>query len=134
MWHSGPLSLATNLTWQEARDRGADPIYYGKALPYLSDWEFFADLDLQLGSWRPGTTLIHQSPNYRDRYNQEINRAPARTLWHLALARVWKGGLGGKGRVATLTAEVLNVTDNQVYDVEGYPLPGRSVRLSLHWR
>jgi hypothetical protein len=35
------------------------------------------------------------------------------------------------GRLLTTTAEVVNLTDNTVYDVEGFPLPGRSFRLSL---
>ena len=122
----GPLDLAANVTWQEPRDAGGlDPTYEGKALPYLSDWDAFADLRWRLGAWRPGVTVFYQSENYRTRYNREVDRAPARTLVNLALA--WT-----RGR-ATVTGEVLNLTDNDVYDVEGYPLPGRSVRMAVRW-
>ncbi len=122
----GAVDLAANVTWQEPRDAGGlDPTYEGKALPYLSDWDAFVDLRWRLGAWRPGATLFYQSENYRTRYNRDVDRAPARTLLNLSLAFAW--------RRSTITGEVLNVTDNNVYDVEGYPLPGRSVRVALHW-
>jgi iron complex outermembrane receptor protein len=125
-WRQGPVDLTANLTWQDPRDAGGlDPTYEGKRLPYLSDREAFASLRWRLGAWRPGAAVIHQSENYRTRYNREIDRAPARTLLNLELAYAWAHG--------TITGEVLNLTDNDVYDVEGYPLPGRSVRLALHW-
>ncbi len=133
-WRHGPVDLAVNATWQRARDRGVeDPTYRDKALPYLSDREVFAELRWRLGAWRPAVALAYESANFRDRYNLESNRAPARTLWNVALARELRGGVWGRGRMATITAEVLNLTGNQIHDIEGYPLPGRSVRLSLHW-
>jgi iron complex outermembrane receptor protein len=130
----GPLSLSGAATWQKARDRGADPVYYDKALPYLSDWDVFATAAWRAGRWTPSAGVVFQSPNYRDRYNQEVHRAPQRMLLNLSLAHAWSDGLAGIGHETVLTCELLNVTDNDVYDVEGYPLPGRSVRLSLYWR
>ena len=131
----GPADLAANVTWQEARDDGGlDDTYQGKALPYLSDWEAYLDLRWRLGAWQPGVAVIYQSANYRTRYNREVDRAPARTLLNLVLRRTWDDGIWGRGRTATITGEILNLTDNDVYDVEGYPLPGRTVRLAFHWR
>lgn len=133
-WRRNRYDLVVNSTWQNARDRGGeDSTYLDKALPYLSDHECYGELRVRLGSWRPGAGFLWQSASYRDRYNLEANRAAARSLWNLSLARVLRGGVWGSGRAATLTAEVLNLTGNQIHDVEGYPLPGRSVRLSLHW-
>ena len=43
-------------------------------------------------------------------------------------------GLQIAARALGVTGEVINATNNQVYDVEGFPLPGRSYRLALHWR
>jgi iron complex outermembrane recepter protein len=135
IWRRGPADLSLQATWQQARDRGTiDTTYRDKALPYLSDHELYGDLRWRLGDWRPGVAVIHESANYRDRYNLEINKAPARTLWNLSLARVLRGGVWGRGRTATVTAEIVNLTGSQIHDVEGYPLPGRSVRLSCHWR
>jgi len=135
VWQHGPVDLSLNSTWQRARDRGElDTTYRGKALPFLSDHELHGGLSWRLGSWRPGVQVMHQSENYRDRYNLDLNRAPARTLWNLSLERVLHEGIWGRGRTATVTVEVLNLTDNRIYDVEGYPLPGRSLRLSWQWR
>ncbi len=129
------LALTANVTAQRARDRGPDPAYRGKALPYLPSLELFATISLDRDTgWVPTVTVQASSSNPRDRYNQPEQRAPARSLVHLALARTWRGGVWGAGRVATLTGEIMNVTDNTVTDVEGYPLPGRSVRVSLAWR
>jgi len=131
----GPLALDLALTWQEARDGGGvDPTYEGKGLPFLSDRTASADLQWQLGDWRPGIGYLYESENFRDRYNQPIHRAPARHLVNVALARRWRDGPAGAGHELVVTAEVLNLTDNDVYDMEGYPLPGRSARLSLHWQ
>ncbi len=134
VWRRGPVDLAVHSTWQKARDRGhEDHTYLGKALPYLSDHELYGEVRWLFGAWRPGVALIRQSANFRDRYNLELNRAPARTLWNLSLARVLRGGVWGQGRAATFTVELMNLTGNQIHDVEGFPLPGRSLRLSCHW-
>ena len=73
--------------------------------------------------------MFYRSENYRTRYNRDIDRAPARTLLGVALARTWTWD---RDHGATVTGEILNLTDNSVYDVEGYPLPGRSWRLAVH--
>lgn len=129
------VAFAGNVTHQDARDRGPDPTFADKELPYLPATEAQARLSLDRGSgWVPTVAVSHASSNPRDRYNQPEQRAPARTVLNLALARTWQGGLWGRDRQATATAEVVNVTDDDIYDVEGYPLPGRSFRVSLYWR
>jgi outer membrane receptor protein involved in Fe transport len=128
---AGGLSAAGSLTWQDARDRGDDPAYRGKRLPFLPQVEAHLRLEDTAGGWRPRLELSLLGDNYRDRYNVERERAPARTVIDVGLARVWR--LGDRS-VLTLTAEVVNLTDDDVYDVEGYPLPGRCYRLSLHVR
>ena len=55
-------------------------------------------------------------------------------LLGLSLARAFAGGVWGEGRRTTVTFEVINVTDQRLSDVEGYPLPGRAVSASLHWQ
>jgi outer membrane cobalamin receptor len=129
------VALSGSYTHQDARDRGPDPAYQGKELPYLPATEAYARLVVDRGTgWVPSLAVTHASSNRRDRYNQPEQRAPARTVISAALARTWQGGVWGRGRKATVTAEVVNLTANDVYDVEGYPLPGRSIRVSLHWR
>jgi len=123
-----------NVTWQDPRDAGLDPAYHGKELPFLPPLQAFARLSPAWGRWRPFVAVTYLSANYRDRYNHPIDRAPARTVANLGLSYQWIGGLGGRRRETTVTAEAINITGNDVYDVEGFPLPGRSYRLSLSWR
>lgn len=129
------VELTAATTWQDARQGdGADPVYRGKRLPFLSEWTAFGDLAVQLGPWRPGATLRYESASFTDLYNDSDARVAPRTLLGLSLARSFAGGVWGQGRRATVTFEVINVTDQRLSDVEGYPLPGRAVSASLHWQ
>ncbi len=130
----GRLRSTLNLTWQRARDDGPDPAYHGKELPFLPSLEGRLALDAYWGAWQPGLALTFEGHNFRDRYNAVEERAPPRTLLNLKLARNWSLPGRGGGRLLTLTAELINTTDNAVYDVEGYPLPGRSYRFSCYLR
>ena len=83
-------------------------------------------LDWTSGAWRPWIEVAWMGSNYRDRYNTELNEAPSRTLLNLGVSHRWAPSwLGGDGALTAL-CEVVNLTDNDVYDIEGYPLPGRS--------
>jgi len=135
VWQRGAADVALAATWQDAHHgHGEDPVYRGKRLPFLSEWTVFADLGVRLGAWRPGLALHQESESFTDLYNDPDARVAPRTLLDLSLARTLEGGVWGEGRRATVTAEVVNLTDRRLHDVEGYPLPGRTVRLSLHWQ
>ncbi|HPF70409.1 MAG TPA: TonB-dependent receptor, partial [Candidatus Krumholzibacteria bacterium] len=118
-----------NLTWQHARDRGGDPAYDGKALPYLPDLEAFLRLRRAGRTLRPWCELRVQSSNYLDRANTELNMADGRARVDLGLEAFLPAPVAG----SSLTAEmaVLNLTDESTYDIEGFPLPGRSWRAGL---
>lgn len=128
------LALATgwdlrgNITVQRVVDRGLDPAYRNNRVPFLPDVEAHLRLTGRSGPWSPWLSVEAMSANYRDRANTDLDQAPARTLWHLGLTREWR--LRGLGTVAT-SAEIINLTDNAIYDVEGFPLPGRSWHLSF---
>lgn len=123
-----------NLTWQRARDRGDDAAYRDKELPFLPPLEAALQMTRPCGPFEIGLNAVHESANYRDRYNTAVERAPARTVLGFSLRRAWRASPWLGGADAVVTAEVVNLTDNAVYDVEGYPLPGRSARLSLALR
>ncbi|MBA4378687.1 MAG: hypothetical protein C0395_08585 [Gemmatimonas sp.] len=120
--------LQGNLTAQDTRDRGEDPVYRGKDLPYLPEFEAALEAALPLGPWRLGVGWQHQAAAYRDRYNSAADRIPVRTLWNVSVARAWRKG----GRALTASLEIVNLTDADVYDVAGFPLPGRSFRAGLN--
>ena len=127
----GGARWSAHVTWQDARDRGVDPAYRGRRLPFLPAVEASLGGAVPAGAWEAGAELTHESGSCRDRYNTPGERAPARTLLSLSLARTWRSG---PGRALTVTTEIVNLTDNTVYDVEGFPLPGRQVRVSLFAR
>ena len=128
---AGGGDWAASLTWQRTRDRGDDPAYAGKELPYLPPLQVTLELRPALGPWRLGLGLVHEAASYRDRYNSAMERIDDRTVVNLSLSRGWRLPGDAGGRRATLGLSLLNLTDNDVYDVEGYPLPGRSLRASL---
>ena len=128
------LDLTANLTAQDAEDIGPDPAYHGNELPFLPSWEGHARLSRGRGAWRPSLEISFMSANYRDRANTELDKAPSRTVIDAGLGRTWNPGWLGPGAELTVRAEVGNLTDDTVYDVEGFPLPGRSWRLSARIR
>jgi len=131
----GRLSLTGNLTLQRAEDGGTDiPFFEGNKLPFLPDTEASVRAKRPVGKWTPWLEVAYMGPNYRDRANTELNKAPERTLLNLGLAREWNPRWLGPAGVLSVSAEVVNLTDNAVYDVEGFPLPGRSWHLAFRVR
>lgn len=131
----GRFSLTGNLTLQRAEDRGGkNPIYEGNKLPFLPDAEARVRLKRPVAQWTPWLGIAYMGPNYRDRSNTELNKTPERTLLNLGLAREWSPRWLGSTGVLSISAEVVNLTDNTVYDVEGFPLPGRSWHLAVRVR
>ena len=126
--------LAGNLTVQSARDRGPDPAYYDKELPYLPAIEAWLRSSREFGSWQPFVELSWEGANYRDRANTELNKAPAREILNVGLTGTWYPRWLGPAGTLAVTGEIINVTDNSVYDVEGYPLPGRTWNLAVRVR
>lgn len=124
------MGLRVTATLQDARDRGPSPLYNGKELPHVPPAKADLQLELGRGSWRAIYGMSHEDATYRDRYNTEEHRTPARTLHDLLLARALF-----RDRI-TVKLEVANLTDARVVDVEGYPLPGRSwfASLEMSWR
>lgn len=127
------LQLQGNLTLQEARDHSGLPAYDGKELPYLPAREAFLRLLRDRNGLTPWMEAVFQSANYRDRANTEEGRAPARESLNLGLDWTLDTGWPRSSGRAVLSASLHNITDNRIYDVEGYPLPGRSWRCSVRF-
>ena len=70
--------------------------------------------------------MSYLGQNFLDPYNRQ--RVPSRTLAGAAL------GLSPWGESLRLTVEGKNLGDRRVFDVGGYPLPGRSVFVALEVR
>ncbi len=120
------------LTRQDARDRGDDPVYAGKTLPHQPAWSVAAGAAVPVGDWTVRGRVTAEAANWRFRYHGGEEALPARTVAGLAVEREWLRG--PDAREYRLTLEALNLTDDRIHDVEGYPLPGRSFRAALRIR
>ncbi len=138
--------LEAGLAWSLTRTRNLsdDPVVYGKALPWQPLNDLYLDLEFRRELLEPGATLEYDDGNFRDSAN--LFSVPPRAFLHLRLA------LSPGGRWPRFCLEVRNVTDNRVEymdeiltletgeaapqaisDYWGFPLPGRSVYMSLSW-
>jgi hypothetical protein len=104
-------------------------------LPYLPDRQGWVMVESSMGEWRPRVDLTAVSRNFRDQYNTELNSPRARVTLNLGLARTWDGRwmtrwLGPAGQLTT-ELELMNATNNRVFDLEGFPLPGRSIHAAI---
>ncbi len=116
--------LVVAWTWQDARNHtGARD---GRQLPGLAQSSGYVRLDQAIGPVLPYYELTFDSGNFLDEDNF-LEVAPRQIH---TVGMEWS--LPGQG--LTFTVEVANLTDDQVADVAGFPLPGLSVLGTLAWR
>ncbi len=119
---AGSARMQSNYTYQKALNHSPFPFETGRDLPNAPRHSL--DLNGELGVGR--AVLYHElngeSRQYLDRANL---RSVAGRLLHTSGLRLRLGG----GLEAT--AEVRNLGDDQVEDLWGYPLPGRSFFFTL---
>jgi outer membrane cobalamin receptor len=119
------LRLAGAYTRMEAVNTGPSPLYHGKRLPYTSPHALFLRTELDIGPFTLRHEFEYRGEAFRDRANLDENRMEPRHLHDLgATLRLF-------GRRLAVTAEVQNLTGVQAVDVEGFPLPGRMVFLTV---
>ena len=116
------LRLRSSYARQATENRSPLSYEKGNDLPNAPRRRLRSRIDLDA----PGVTLhyemSHESRRFLDRAN--LRSVPARTVQTVG-ARV------PACDAVTLAAEVRNLTDNQVADLWGYPLPGRAAFLSI---
>lgn len=124
-WQAQVLSLLTingNYTYQRAENQAPFSFEQGNDLPNAPRHRLSNRLEVKQSSWRCWFEFQRESQHYLDRAN--LRPVAQRTLYH--------GGLHHALIASTaLTLEVRNITDNQVADLWGYPLPGRSYSMTL---
>lgn len=123
----GRLRLDGSFTSQEARQRGEVPHWDGKRLPYVSPRELFLRTSVRVGPVTLRHEFAYLDRYYRDRANTEEDRAAARRTHDLgARTRILQGRM-------SLDLDVQNVGDIRAPDSFGYPMPGRTVYVTLAW-
>jgi len=111
------FGLSGNYTYQDARNKSEIPFLRGKKLPGIPENEFFLRTEI-FNRW---TKIFYEynflSDNYLDQTN--IRKVDERNIHNLGLSLY-------PFKYTTLTFEVKNIENEQVSDVLGFPLPGRS--------
>lgn len=108
------FELSANYTWQDARDRS---VRVGNFLVGRPEHELNAALTFQKANFSAGADLNFVDNQYLDALNTQ--RVENRLIVNLEAAYLIKD----KYR---LGVEAKNITDSQVVDAVGFPLPGRS--------
>ncbi len=116
------LRFQANLTYQRALNRSKlyGNIYYNKQLPNKAQWEINLRPTIFLGNYLEAFyDYSFTDQNFHDPYNKvPIEK---RIIHNIGLKVMYP-----RWQVLKFTVEAKNLSDNQVADLWGYPLPGRS--------
>ena len=114
------LEGAASYTFLDTQNQKDDPRYYLKSLPFRPAHRLHARVSGG-PEWLKGRAeLLFQSSQFTNR--TETLSLPARAFVNVGLtARPWKSPL------VTLSVELKNLLDVQTQDLDGYPLPPRSI-------
>lgn len=112
------VGLTANYTYQDPTDRSGAPSRNGKQLPGIPKNEAYLRIDYHAWDFVPFYELTFTAGNFVDPAN--LVKIPSRLIHTL----------GGRYELPwlplSLTFEARNITDNQIEDVAGFPLPGLS--------
>lgn len=115
-------SLSANYTWQDSVDDSAVAFWRGNQLPGVHENQFNMHVKNRFGA---GHSWYYQwsrdNGNFLDRAN--LKPVPARNIQTL--------GLNIETGFGSLNIEAKNFGDEQVSDIVGYPLPGKSFHVSI---
>lgn len=115
-------TFAANYTWTHAVDDSSVAFWRGNNLPGIHENMFNLRLQESIGhgdSWY--YEWSREGGNYLDRAN--LNHMPARDITNI--------GITFRPRNVTTTFEVKNLGNNQIADLVGFPLPGRSFYMTV---
>lgn len=115
---AGRLQVGGNYARLDTEDTSDIPYYTGNQLPSRPENELSVALSLPWKWWTATYELHHIGANYLDRANMQS--VPARDLHNVVLR------LRTPIEALSFTLEGRNLTDDQVSDVGGFPLPGRT--------
>lgn len=122
-----------NYTYQRAINESDVSFLRGRYLALRPLHEMHAGLAWRNGWLELGSEAVFVGAVYRDRSNEAQNYQAARWLYNL-YARWTILGDARSAEQLLLGVDLKNVLDDRVSDIVNYPLPGRSVYVSLSYR
>ena len=118
------LVLRGNYAYQRTENRTPFSFEWGNDLPNAPRHRLNVRVSLDLGRAEIYGEFSRESQHFLDRAN--LRTVPVRALYNL-------GGTVPLVEDIALSWELRNLTDNQVADLWGYPLPGRSYGVSVQY-
>ena len=119
------LELGGNYLYQRAENRTPFSFERGNDLPNAPRHRLNGRVGLDLPLGTVHYEFSRESRHFLDRAN--LRTVPVRTLHHVGGRVPLRGGIA-------LSWALRNLRDNRVADLWGYPLPGRSYALSIHYQ
>jgi iron complex outermembrane receptor protein len=127
------LRLFSNYTFQKAINESEIRYVKGKYLAYQPLHDFAGGVSLYNDFMEGGVDVSYQGALYRDRTNDPFNYQPGYWLYGIFLR--WQVfGAREKEKDLRITLDVKNLLDRRAVEISGYPLPGRSVYLTVSYR
>ena len=120
------VHYSLNYTFQDARDESGIPARDGKHLPGRPVHSLYARAEYHLGPGQLFYELDFLASNFLDQAN--FHEVSSRTVHTIGITTLlpWPA--------FEVSVELRNFTNNQIEDIGGFPLPGRSVFGSIRWR
>jgi len=120
------LRLAGNYSYLDGKDTGPIPYYNGNELAGRPRHDLALSFDVIHRAGKLSYEYQRIGANYLDPANQM--KIPARDIHNVALR--WNPF----DMETALTVEGRNLTDNRMSDVSGFPLPGRSLFVTVSYK
>ncbi len=118
------VALTGASSWLSALHTADPSLYRGRRLPQRPSRQSSLRLDASWRAWSVSTDVLHLADSFLDPIN--FRRVPSRTLVSASVATRW--------RQHRLAFEGRNLGDRRAEDVGGFPLPGRTLAISLESR
>jgi len=115
-------NIASNFTFQNAKDDSLVPFYRGNYLPGRHVRMFDFKIENHTALWKVYYSLSRSGKKFLDSAN----------LYPISKSDMHNLGVSYLFGKTTVTAEGKNLTDNQISDIMGFPLPGRSFFITVH--
>ncbi len=120
------ISFSGNYTYMDGKDTSPIPYYNGNELASTPTHETSLAMNFSRRRWGLGWKVHYIGSNFLDRANME--EVPGREIHTLYLETKPFGDR------FSIMLEGRNLTDNQIRDVSGFPLPGRNFYLTMEYQ
>lgn len=131
-WNKG-WKFNFQYTYQDAKNTSNSPSLNGKYLPLRPKNQISSQITYFKNWGEIGFEYLFIGANYRDRTNEYFGYLPARQIYNCFFTYIPFRDIENQ-KEFLVTFEIRNITNKQVEDLVGYPLPGRSIYLTGSYR